>query len=53
MVSEETISPEDLDLLLVTDDVEAAMAHIREKAVTGFGLTTRQRPHPWTVLGER
>jgi uncharacterized protein (TIGR00730 family) len=53
MVDEKAISPEDLDLLLVTDDVEAAMAHIREKAVTGFGLTKRQRPHPWTVLGER
>jgi hypothetical protein len=52
-VDEKTISPGDLDLLLVTDDVDAALAHIREKAIGTFGLTKRQRPHPWTMLGER
>ncbi len=53
MVREATISDTDLDLLLVTDDVEAAMAHIRERAIDRFGLTPRKTPHPWAVLGER
>jgi uncharacterized protein (TIGR00730 family) len=53
MVDEKTIGPKDLDLLLVTDDVDAAMTHIRERAVDAFGLTKRETPHPWTVLGER
>ncbi len=53
MVREATISETDLDLLLVTDDVEAAMAHIRERAIARFGLRPRKTPHPWAVLGER
>lgn len=53
MVREKTISPEDLDLLLVTDDVEEAMAHVRARTVDQFGLVPRKSPHPWAVLGER
>jgi uncharacterized protein (TIGR00730 family) len=53
MVQERTISEGDLDLLLVTDDVEAALAHVRERAIGPFGLTPRRNPHPWAVLGER
>lgn len=53
MEREATISPEDLDLLLVTDDVAEAMAYIRDRAIGPFGLTPRKTPHPWTVLGER
>lgn len=53
MVRERTVSEHDLDLLLVTDDVEAALAHVRDLAIGPFGLTPRKTPHPWTVLGER
>lgn len=53
MVTANTIGAGDLDLLLVTDDVEEAMAHVRTRAITPFGLKPRQSPHPWAVLGER
>lgn len=53
MVHEKTISPEDLDLLLVTDDVEEAMAYVRARTIDQFGLVPRKTPHPWAVLGER
>lgn len=53
MVKEQTISPEDLDLLLVTDDVEAALEHVRNRTLDAFGLTPREGPHPWAVLGEQ
>ncbi len=53
MVREKTISPEDLDLLLVTDDVEEALAHVRARTIDQFGLVPRKTPHPWAVLGER
>ena len=52
MVREQTIDRRDLDLLLVTDDVEMALAHINDRTVKPFGLTARRvrRPAPW--LGE-
>jgi uncharacterized protein (TIGR00730 family) len=53
MVHEKTISPEDLDLLLVTDDVGEAMAYVRARTIDQFGLVPRKTPHPWAVLGER
>ncbi|TAK16301.1 MAG: TIGR00730 family Rossman fold protein [Acidobacteria bacterium] len=43
------ISAKDLDLLLVTDDLDAAVAHIEANAVEPFGLR-RVRPRRW--LGE-
>ncbi len=43
------ISTADLDMLLVTDDLDAAMAHIESHAVEPFGLK-RVRPSRW--LGE-
>ena len=46
MVREQTIDPRDLDLLLVTDDVEAALTHINERTVKPFGLTTRRVRRP-------
>src|SRR5215216_4638311 len=42
MVDARTISPEDLDLLLLTDSVDEAMAHIHKYAVEQFGLRRRQ-----------
>ncbi len=46
-----TISPEDLNLIYVTDSVDEAIAHIREKAIKPFGLRpVTPRSLPW--LGE-
>lgn len=53
MVAEKTISPPDLNLFLVTDSIEEAMAHIEKHAVEKFGLLRRQVPTPSTLLGER
>lgn len=44
------ISPHDLDLLLVTDDVEEAMEHIKQHSVERFRLYHRLRP--LRVIGE-
>ena len=53
MIEAGTISPTDMDLLMVTDSVEEAMAHIEKVAITQFKLTRR----PWTSkqwwLGEK
>ena len=47
-----TLGEADLDLLYVTDSVEAALEHIRGKAIEPFGLKRVVRPSlPW--LGER
>lgn len=53
MVEAGTISASDLDLMLVTDSVPEAMAHLEQYAVKQFGLKRRQRPRPSTLLGER
>ena len=37
----------------VTDDVQEALAHVKERAIKPFGLKPRETPHPWAVLGER
>jgi uncharacterized protein (TIGR00730 family) len=52
MVRERTIDADDLDLLLVTDDVETALAHIHERTVEPFGLVARRYPRPAPWLGE-
>jgi uncharacterized protein (TIGR00730 family) len=50
MVTNRMIHPKDLELLCVTDDVEAAIAHIEKCAVEKFRLHKRLRP--LRVLGE-
>lgn len=52
MAEEGTISPSDLDLILVTDDVEEAMNHIRVHAIEQFELSREHRPEPHRWLGE-
>jgi uncharacterized protein (TIGR00730 family) len=47
-----TISRSDLDLLLVTDDLDDAMTHIEMHAVKAFGLR-RRAVRPSSILGER
>ncbi|HEY1083483.1 MAG TPA: LOG family protein, partial [Prosthecobacter sp.] len=53
MVTNGTISPEDLDLICWTDSVEEAISHLKERAVKQFGLTcvTPQQHNP--LLGEK
>jgi uncharacterized protein (TIGR00730 family) len=53
MVTAGTISPGDLDLMLITDSVDAAIAHIEHHAIRRFGLTKAGRPSAWRWLGER
>jgi len=52
LARERTIGQADLDLLLVTDSIDAALDHIRRHGVERFGLTAR-RLRPSTFLGER
>lgn len=53
MLAAQTISAADLDLMLVTDSVAEATAHLERYAVQRFGLTRRRRPRPLRWLGER
>ena len=52
MVEAGTISAADLDLMLVTDSVPDAMAHIELHAVQHFGLKRRHVPRPRKIFGE-
>ena len=51
LAHEGTIDQSDLDLLLITDSVAAAVEHIQRYAVDAFGLRARQAK-PLGVLGE-
>lgn len=48
-----TISPEDLRLMLITDDLDEAAAHLRIQAIDYFGLQVRRKPRALPWLGER
>ncbi|MCC6433456.1 MAG: TIGR00730 family Rossman fold protein [Acidimicrobiales bacterium] len=50
MVEQGTISPADLELLLFTDDVERAAAHIESRAIERYQLHRHLKPRK--VLGE-
>jgi predicted Rossmann-fold nucleotide-binding protein len=52
MVIEKTISPEDLNLFLVTDSIDEAMAHIEKHAIQKFGLVRRREMKKRWWLGE-
>lgn len=51
MREQRTISPEDLDLILVTDSVDEAKQFIREKSILRYGLVPaiRRRPLKWLL----
>jgi uncharacterized protein (TIGR00730 family) len=52
MITHGAVSEADLDLLLVTDDLDGAIRHLETYAVGAFGLKRRRgRPRWW--LGER
>ena len=53
MVEEGTISASDLDLMLVTDSVTDATAHLELHAVQHFGLKKRKVPRPRKIFGEK
>jgi uncharacterized protein (TIGR00730 family) len=53
MVEAGTISPADLDLMLVTDSVGDAMAHLELHAIQHFGLKKRKVPRPHKIFGEK
>lgn len=52
MIQHETISPEDLKLLFVTDSVDDLVAHIQKHAIKEFGLRKIQYKAKWW-FGER
>ncbi|MBI2485816.1 MAG: TIGR00730 family Rossman fold protein [Deltaproteobacteria bacterium] len=52
MASKGTIDTSDLNLVLLTDSVDEAMAHLQKHAVEKFGLTRRKVPRPSKLLGE-
>ena len=53
MVDAGTIAPADLDLMLVTDSVDEAMAHLELHAIQHFGLKKRKVPRPRKIFGEK
>jgi hypothetical protein len=53
MAKKGTIAPGDLELVLVTDDLDAAMRHLQVHAIEQFGLMERQRPRARPWLGEK
>jgi uncharacterized protein (TIGR00730 family) len=53
MVVEGTIDGRDLDLLLITDDLDEALAHVERNTIRQFGLVRRSTPKPAWWLGER
>jgi len=52
-VREGMVDEADLRLLLVTDDVEEVIAHLRTYAIDAFKLHPRPTPKPSRLLGER
>lgn len=53
MKEKKTISPEDLDLILVTDSIEEAVEFIREQSIVRYGLKPHPSPAPSRWLLER
>ncbi len=53
LVEQGAVGAADLDLLLVTDDLDEAMAYLERKAVAAFGLRRAPQRAPRWWLGER
>ena len=51
MANEGTISPEDLDLMLITDDIDEAMKYIRSYIGANYKIKPRKRS--WWLLEKR
>ena len=54
MKKQHTISPEDLDLILVTDSVEEAISFIKDKSIVRYGLVPARKwsPARWLFEGQ-
>lgn len=53
MIKENTVSPEDMNLLLITDSVQEAINHININAVIKFGLKKQKERKAYSILGEK
>ena len=53
LIAQGTISPQDMELLLVTDSPDEAAAHIASCAVPAVRAAAAQQPAPMPVLGEK
>jgi uncharacterized protein (TIGR00730 family) len=53
LLQAKTIDPADADRLVVTDDVEHAVTHVRDVGLQEFGLTFGPRMRRRWILGER
>jgi predicted Rossmann-fold nucleotide-binding protein len=51
MLNADAVEPDELELLLVTDDLNEAIAHIRRHAIDAFGLRARPRSSGVRGLG--
>lgn len=53
MKRKKTISPQDLDLILLTDSVDEAVQFIKEQSIKKYGLTPLRKPSPlrWLLEG--
>ncbi|RZK21051.1 MAG: LOG family protein, partial [Flavobacterium sp.] len=53
MMAEKTISPEDMDLLLFTDDVEEVVAHIKKYKDDAEIFKMQSPKKAWWIFGEQ
>ena len=53
MKKKQTISPEDLNLILVTDSISEAIEFIKDQSIAKYGLVPRKKISPLTWLLER
>ncbi len=53
MADNGVISPQDIDLMILTDSVEEAVEHLKHRSVKEFGLRRHCIPQQSTLLGER
>ncbi|MNQ75357.1 hypothetical protein D3C85_901510 [compost metagenome] len=52
MMEQKTISPEDMDLLLFTDDVDEVVAHIKKYKDDAEIFKTQSTKKAWWIFGE-
>lgn len=52
MILEQTINPDDLQLILFTDSVEDAVIHLRKFSIDAFNLRLKDAKKRWWIFGE-
>lgn len=53
MKHKHTISPQDIDLILVTDSIDEALQFIKDQSIARYGLLTGRKPSPMRWLFEK